>query len=55
LLSRLIGGALLSVEAVCRISVEKLARDVWPELLEDGTEAALGGDDEPVAEGLANA
>ena len=52
---RLVGGAVLGVEAVSGIAVEKLARDVGPKLLEDGADAALGSDDEPIAEGLANA
>ena len=45
----------LGIEAVGRVAVKKLARNVGPELLEDGAESALGGDDQAVGEGLAPA
>ena len=48
-------GAGLGIEAVGRISVEELARYIRPELLEDGTRAALGGHRQPIGDGLAKA
>src|ERR1035437_7045320 len=51
-LLRTVGGARLGIQAVSWIFVQDFARDVRPELLEDGAEPALGSHNHPVGEGL---
>jgi hypothetical protein len=54
LLCSLIGGTGLRIETARGVSMQKFARDIGPEFLKDGAEAALCGDDKAIGEGLAD-